>query len=166
MVNSNQSKSTLKMSLRSRSFTQNTPTTSVRSDENSDELVKTICSIKDELEEHEKKINEILKSQLQNANERLEKISNDVLEITKYLEFTQDKLDEELAIVKNDTSKIKFDQEVLEDDLLHPNEVPKKLNELEDRFQLTRYALTVFQRTLMKLGMTAYEKYKKSFFKF
>ena len=36
---------------------------------------------------------------LQNTNERLDKISNEILEITKSLEFTQGKLDEELAIV-------------------------------------------------------------------
>ena len=60
---------------------------------------------------------EILKSQLQNTNERLDEISNEVLEITKSLEFTQGKLDEELAIVKNDISKKKSDMQVLEDDL-------------------------------------------------
>ena len=54
---------------------------------------------------NEKKLNEILKSQIQNTNERLDKISNEVLEITKILEFTQGKLDEELAIVKKDKIK-------------------------------------------------------------
>ena len=138
MVNSkqltNKSKSTPKMSLRSSSVIQNTPTTSVQSDDNNDELVNTIRDIiKEELGEHEKKLNEILKSQLQNTNERLDKISNEMLEITKSLEFTQGKLDEEIAIVKNDISKIKSDMQVLEDDLLDPNEVSKKLLELEDR---------------------------------
>ena len=112
MINSkqltNKPKSTPKMSLRSRSATlYNTPTTSVQSDNNNDELVNTIRDIiKEELGEHEKKLNEILKSQLQNTNERLDKISNEVLEITKILEFTRDKLDEELASVKNNISKI------------------------------------------------------------
>ena len=55
---------------------------------------------KEELEEHEKKLNEILKSQLQNTNERLDKISKEVLEITKILEFTHGNLDEKRAIVK------------------------------------------------------------------
>ena len=67
MVNSKQltykSKSTQKMSLRSRSIMQNTPTTSIRSDDNNNELVNTIRGIiKEELEEHEKKTNKILKS--------------------------------------------------------------------------------------------------------
>ena len=48
-------------------------------------------------------------------------------------EFTQGKPDEEIAIVKNDISKIKSDMQVLEDDLLDPNKVSKKLIELEDR---------------------------------
>ena len=138
MVNSkqltNKSKSTPKMSLRSRSVMQNTPTTSVQSHDNSDETVNTIRGIiKEELEKHEKELNEILKSQLQNTNERLDKISNEVLEITKSLEFTQGELDEELVIVKNDISKIKSDIQILEDDLLDPNEVSKKLIELQDR---------------------------------
>ena len=112
------------MSLRSCSAKQNTPSTSVQSDDNNDELVNTVRNtIKEELGEHEKKLNEILKSQLQNTNERLDKISNEVLEITKSLEFTQGKLDEELAIVKNDISKIKSDMQVLVDNLLDPNEV-------------------------------------------
>ena len=44
------------MSLRSRSVMQNTPTTSVQSHDNNDELINTIRGIiKEELEEHEKK---------------------------------------------------------------------------------------------------------------
>ena len=138
MVNSkqltNKSKSKPKRSLRSTSVIQNTPTTSLQRDNSNDEAVNKIRDIiKEELREHEKKLNEILKSQLQNTNERLDKISNEMLEITKSLEFTQGKLDEEIAIVKNDISKIKSDMQVLEDDLLDPNEVSKKLLELEDR---------------------------------
>ena len=41
--------------------------------------------MKEELQEHEKKLNEILKSQLQNTNGRLDKISNETLEITESL---------------------------------------------------------------------------------
>ena len=130
----NKSKSTPKMPLKSRSVMQNIPNTSVQSHDNNDELVNTIRSIiKEKLEEHEKKLNEILKPQSQNTNERLDKISNEILEITKTLETTQGKVDEKLAIVKNDISKIKSDMQVLEDDLLDSNEVSKKLIELEDR---------------------------------
>ena len=94
------------MSLGSRSFMQNTPTTSVQSNDINDELVNTIMG-KEELQEHEQKLYEILKSQLQNTNERLDKISKEVLEITKSLEFTHGNLDEKRAIVKNDIFKIK-----------------------------------------------------------
>ena len=68
-----------------------------------------------------------MKFQLQNTIEHLDEISNEVLEITKSLEFTQKKLDQELVILKNDISKIKSDMQVLKDDLLDPNELPKKL---------------------------------------
>ena len=52
----NKSKSTTKM-LRSRSVMQNTPTTSVQSDDDNGELVNTIRGIiKEELEEHEKNL--------------------------------------------------------------------------------------------------------------
>ena len=61
------------------------------------------------------------------------KISHEVLEITKSLKFTQCKLEEKLAIVKNNISKVKSDTQVLEDYLLDPNEVSSKLIELEDR---------------------------------
>ena len=61
----------------------------------------------------------ILKSELKNTNERLDKISNEVLEITKSLEFTQGKIDEELTIVINNISITKSDIQVLEDDLLN-----------------------------------------------
>ena len=88
------------MLLRSSSVIKNTSTTSVQSDDYNDELVNTVSDIvKEELGEHEKKLNGILKSQLQNTNEGLDKISKEVLEVTKSLEFTQGKLDEELAIV-------------------------------------------------------------------
>ena len=71
----------------------------MQSDDNNDELVNTITGIIEEkLEEYGKKLNDILKSQLQNTNVRLDKISNEVLEITKSWEFTQGKLDVELAI--------------------------------------------------------------------
>ena len=39
--------------------------------------------------------------------------------------FTEDKLDEELAKVRNDVSKIKSVMQVLEDGLLDPNEASR-----------------------------------------
>ena len=71
--------------------------------------------------------------QLENTNGRLEKISKEVLVITKSLEFTQALLNDEITIVKNDISQIKADIREMEDDLLDLYDVPNKLVEMEDR---------------------------------
>ena len=130
---------------RSKSVTQNTPTGSAQNNENNEELVVIIKGIikeefkeherkiNEEFKEHEKKINEMLKSQLENTNGRLQKISTEVLEITKSLEFTQGQLNDEIAIVKNDISQIKADMREMENDLLDPYDVSNKLVEMEDR---------------------------------
>ena len=75
----------------------------------------------------------MLKSELENTNGRLEKISKEVLEITKSLEFTQGQLNDGIAIVKNDISQIKADMREMEHDLLDPYDVSNKLVEMEDR---------------------------------
>ena len=67
------------------------------------------------------------------VNVRLYKISEEVDEITKSLEFTQNKSDEELAIVKNNIKKVKSDVKEITEDLLDPYKVSSKLIELEDR---------------------------------
>ena len=130
---------------RSKSVTQNTPTGSAQNNENNEELVVIIKGIikeefkeherkiNEEFKEHEKKINEMLKSQLENTNGCLEKISKEVLEITKSLEFTQGQLNDEIAIVKNDISQVKADMREMENDLLDPYDVSNKLVEMEDR---------------------------------
>ena len=129
---------------RSKSVTQNTLTGSAQNNENNEELVVIVKGIikeefkeherkiNEEFKEHEKKINEMLKSQLENTNKRLEKISKEVLEITKSLEFTQGQLNDEIAIVKNDISQIKADIREIEDDLLDLYDVSNKLVEMED----------------------------------
>ena len=71
----------------------------------------------------------MFKSQLENTNGRLKKISKEVLKITKSLEFTQGQLNDEIAIVKNDILQIKADLQEMEDDLLDPYDVPNKLVE-------------------------------------
>ena len=60
------------------------------------------------------------------TNERLDKISKDVTEVTKSLEFTRSTLDEELATVKNDIKKLASDMKELENNLLDPKEVSEK----------------------------------------
>ena len=54
--------------------------------------------IKEELEDHDKKLFEILKSHLEAANERLNKISDEVVELTKSLKFTQAEVRKKLPI--------------------------------------------------------------------
>ena len=43
-----------------------------------------------------------MKTHLENTNNRLDKISQEVIEITKSLEFTHGQIDEELTTMKND----------------------------------------------------------------
>ena len=56
---------------------------------NNEELVNIIRkAVKEELEDHEKKFCEILKSHLETANQILNKILDEVVELTKSLKFT------------------------------------------------------------------------------
>ena len=45
--------------------------------------------VKEETEKHKEKIGDIIKTQLENTTDRLERISQEVVSITKSLEFTQ-----------------------------------------------------------------------------
>ena len=141
----NKFKSTPRMAVRSKAV-KNTPTSSsMMSIENNEELLNTIRGIikeeledpekkmKQEYEEHEKKINDIIKSHLETTNKRLEEISKEVRDITESVEFTEGRLDEEIATVKDDISKTESDVRLIERDLLNPNDVSEKLIELEDR---------------------------------
>ena len=125
------------MSLRSRKArgAHNTPTTPLSTKlRNDDDLVNTIRRVfKEEFEVHENKINDIIKTNMKAVNARLNKISEEVDEITKSLEFTQKKFDEELAIVKNNIKKVKSDVKEITEDLLDPYKVSSKLIESEDR---------------------------------
>ena len=140
MVNSkqlnNKLKSTPKMSLRTRQVSthdHSTPCSSATNfnDEKFLEMIRKI--VKEEIKNHEEKVGKIIKAQLENTNNRLDRISQEVVDITKSLEFTQEQLDEELAKLKNDIGKIQTDMKYIEDDLLDPEYVMGKLIELEDR---------------------------------
>ena len=67
------------------------------------------------------------------VNVRLNKISEEIDEITKSLEFTQNKFDKELAIVKNNIKKVKSGMKEMSEDFLDSDKVSSKLIELEDR---------------------------------
>ena len=153
----------------------NTPTGSAQNNQNNEELVVIIkgiikeefkeheSKINEEFKEHEKKINEMLKFQLEITNGRLEKISKEVLEITKSLEFTQDQLNDEIAIVKNDISQIKADIREMEDDLLDPYDVSNKLVEMEDRSRRNNLRFDGLVGNPKKLEKNVSEKCKKLF---
>ena len=66
------------------------------------------------------------------TNNRLDKISAKVIEITRSLTLTQNKLDEELKSVEKDITKIKSVIKQLTEDLLDHNLVSDKIIELED----------------------------------
>ena len=72
----------------------------------------------EEIENREEKIDEIIKAQLENKYNRLDRISQKVVEISKSLEFTQEQLDEELAKLKNDVGKIQTNIKDIENNLL------------------------------------------------
>ena len=72
-------------------------------EENNEDLIETIRKMDSkELEDHQEKVREIIKSQLANTNERLDKISLEVVDIIKSLKFAKEDLHDSLANVKND----------------------------------------------------------------
>ena len=133
------------MSLRSRKAqgAHNTPTTpSSTKLRNKVDLVNTIrCVLKEEFEVHENKINDIVKTNMEAVNVRLKKISEEVDEITKSLEFIQNKFDEELAIGKNNIKNVKSNMKEMTEDRLDSDKVSSKLIELEDRSQRNNFRI-------------------------
>ena len=126
------------MSLRSSKAkaVHNTPTTpSSAKLRNDNDLVNTVRRVfKEEFEVHENKINDIIRrTNMEAVNVWLNKIFEEVDEIKKSLEFTQNKFDKELAIVKRNIKKVKSDMKEITEDLLEPGKVSSKLIELEDR---------------------------------
>ena len=72
-------------------------------EENNEDLIETIRKMDSkELEDHQEKVSEIIKSQLANTNECLDKISLEVVDIIKSLKFAKEDLHDSLANVKND----------------------------------------------------------------
>ena len=121
---SNKTKSTPNLSVQTRqASSQETPTTSGPNSDQEDIVITIKKIIKERFDKHGKKIDEMIKLHLQSTNERLHKISKDVIEVTKSLEFTQSTQGEELGCVKNDIEKLALDMKELENDLSDPNEV-------------------------------------------
>ena len=121
---SNKTKSTPNLSVQTRqASSQENPTTSGPNSDQEDIVITIKKIIKERFDKHGKKIDEMIKLHLQSTNERLHKISKDVIEVTKSLEFTQSTQGEELGSVKNDIEKLALDMKELENDLSDPNEV-------------------------------------------
>ena len=121
---SNKTKSTPNLSVQTRqASSQETPTISGPNSDQEDIVITIKKIIKERFDKHGKKIDEMIKLHLQSTNERLHKISKDVIEVTKSLEFTQSTQGEELGSVKNDIEKLALDMKELENDLSDPNEV-------------------------------------------
>ena len=78
-------------------------------------------------------MSEMISHNLQNTNDRLDKISKEMNELTKSLEFTQDQLEEEINSIKENIKHLETSTKGIEDDLLDPNDVSSKLIELQDR---------------------------------
>ena len=111
---------------------QNAPKTPNETNDN-EELVNIIRKVvKEEHEDHEKKLCEILKSHLETANQRLNKISDEVVELTKSLEFTQAEVKEEITNIKDNLNQVKTEIQELGEDVLDPDYVTNQLIELED----------------------------------
>ena len=88
----NKLKATPKNSLRTRLVPAATSTTPATKENNEGLIQTTRKIVREELEDHKEKVSEIIKSQLKNTNNRLDKVSQEVADITKSLEFTQEEL--------------------------------------------------------------------------
>ena len=112
----------------------NTLSTLNLQDNNEKSLIDTVRKIvKEEFKEHETKMSEIISNNLQTANDRLNKISKEMNELTKSLEFTQDQLEGEINNINENIKHLEISIKGIEHDLLDPNDVSSKLVELEDR---------------------------------
>ena len=128
-------RATPKMSLRTRkqNETKETPTTP-RSEEDEQILIETIRKIvRDEFASHELVIKEMINASIKDTNDRLDKISQDVSDLKQSLEFTQDKVKNEIDSINTKVKNLEKNVKVIEEDLLYPEDVSSKLIELEDR---------------------------------
>ena len=70
---------------------------------------------------------------METSNQRLNKVSDEVVELTKSLEFTQAEVKEEITNVKDDLNQVKTEIQEIGEDVLNLDYVTNKLIELEDR---------------------------------
>ena len=92
----------------------------------------------------------IIKSQLTNTNELLDQIPQEVVDLTKTLEFNQGELHDGLAGVKNDIKKVQTDLWEIEDNLLDPDIAMEKLTKVEDRSHRNNFQIDGIPETCEK----------------
>ena len=92
-------------------------------------------------------MSEMISNNLQNTNDRLDKISKEMTELTKNLEFTQDQLKGEINYIKENIKHLETSIKGIEDDLLDPNDVSSKLIELEDRSRWNNLGIDNIEET-------------------
>ena len=129
-------KNTTKMALRAcKTINQegNTPSTPNLHENNEKNFIDTIRKIvTEEFKVHEAKMSDMISSNLQNTNDRLDKISKEMTELTKILEFTQDLLEGKINKIKENIKHLETSIKGIEYDLLDLNDISSKLIELED----------------------------------
>ena len=113
----------------------------------------------EELEDDERKRCEILKSHLETANQRLNQNSDEVVELTKSLEFTQAKVKEEITNIKDNLNQVKTELQEL-GDVLGSDYVTNKMIELEDRSRLNNIRIYGIEKSSMKHGTDVKKKYR------
>ena len=102
----------------------NTPSTPNLLENNEKLLIDTVRKIvKEEFNEQETKISEMISNNLRNTNDRLNKTSKEMTELTKNLEFTQDQLKGEINDIKENIKHLETSIKGIEDDLFDPNDV-------------------------------------------
>ena len=93
-------------------------------------------------------MSERISNNLQNTNDRLDKISKEMTELTKSFEFTQDQLEGEINNIKENIKHLEKSIKRIEDDLLDPNDISPRLIELEDRSRQNNLHIDNIEETL------------------
>ena len=98
---------------------------------------------------------------MEKANQRLNQISDEVVELTKSLAFTQAGVKEEITKIKDNLNKIKTQIQEFGEDVLHPDYVANKLIELEDPSRCTTSVLMELKKSSMKHGADKKKNYRR-----
>ena len=129
----------------------NTALTPNLQENNEKSLIDTIRKIvKEEFKEHETKISTMISNNLQNRNDCLHKMSKEMPELTKSLEFTQDQLTGEMNNIRENIKSLETSIKEIKDYLLDLNGVSSKLIELEDRPRWNNLRIHSIEETLNK----------------